>query len=110
MTIVGGIALIVIGAILTFALTVTISGIDLQVVGTILMLAGIAGLLLPLLVRRRPRRNRLAARSRQDAIDDGTLVEINDGTLVEPEGYDAPRNDGRRTPNRRRLWIRQGRD
>jgi len=41
-----GILLIVAGAILTFALNITIKGIDLRVVGWILMLAGVAGLAL----------------------------------------------------------------
>jgi hypothetical protein len=41
-----GIFLIVVGAILTFALQVTVAGVDLRVVGWILMLAGVAGLVL----------------------------------------------------------------
>ena len=56
MTIAGGIALIVVGAILTFALTIEpFYGIDLHIVGVILILAGILGLVLPLLVRTRRR-------------------------------------------------------
>ncbi len=41
-----GIFLIVVGAIMTFALDVSIAGIDLDVVGWILMGAGVAGLIL----------------------------------------------------------------
>jgi Domain of unknown function (DUF6458) len=41
-----GIFLIVVGAILTFALHATLAGLDLRVVGWILMLAGVAGLVL----------------------------------------------------------------
>ena len=41
-----GIFLIVVGAIITFALDVSVAGIDLDVVGWILMLAGVAGLVL----------------------------------------------------------------
>lgn len=41
-----GIFLIVVGAILTFALNATVAGINLDVVGWILMLAGAAGLML----------------------------------------------------------------
>jgi hypothetical protein len=41
-----GIFLIVVGAILTFALDATVAGINLDVVGWILMLAGVAGLVL----------------------------------------------------------------
>jgi hypothetical protein len=41
-----GILLIVVGAILTFAVDWTVAGLDLNVVGWILMLAGVAGLVL----------------------------------------------------------------
>jgi membrane protein implicated in regulation of membrane protease activity len=40
-----GIFLIVIGAILAFAVDATVAGLDLDVVGWILMLAGVAGLI-----------------------------------------------------------------
>jgi hypothetical protein len=55
-TIGGSIALIIIGAILRFAVTWTPNGIDLQVVGVILMIGGVVGLgisLGVLLARRR---------------------------------------------------------
>jgi len=55
-TIGGSIALIIIGAILRYAVTWTPNGIDLQVVGLILMIGGIAGLIISLgflLARRR---------------------------------------------------------
>jgi hypothetical protein len=41
-----GIFLIVAGAILTFAVDATVAGLDLDVVGWILTLAGVAGLVL----------------------------------------------------------------
>jgi hypothetical protein len=41
-----GILLIVAGAILTFAVDATVAGLDLDVIGWILMLAGVAGLVL----------------------------------------------------------------
>jgi hypothetical protein len=41
-----GIFLIVVGAILTFAVHASVAGLDLKVVGWILMLAGVAGLIL----------------------------------------------------------------
>jgi hypothetical protein len=104
MPIAGGIAVIVVGAILTFALTTeSMGGLDLHIVGVILMLAGAVGLLLPVLVGNRPRSNRPTARSRQDAIDDGPQ------TPVGPAGYDHSLNDDRRTPNSRRPWARKGR-
>jgi hypothetical protein len=55
-TIGGSIALIIIGAILRFAVTWTPNGIDLQVVGLILMIGGVVGLAISigfLLARRR---------------------------------------------------------
>jgi uncharacterized membrane protein YgcG len=57
MTIGGSIALIIIGAILRFAVNWTPNGIDLQVVGDILMAGGVVGLIISLsfLVARRRR-------------------------------------------------------
>lgn len=48
MTIAGAILLIVIGAILTFATNVHVQGVDLDIVGWILMIGGAAGLILSL--------------------------------------------------------------
>jgi hypothetical protein len=65
-----GIFLIVIGAIMTFALDVTVAGIDLDVVGWILMLAGVAGLILFFYFwnrRRAPRAVGTEGRSYDDA-------------------------------------------
>ena len=42
--------LIAVGAILTFALDVTVSGIDLDLVGVILMIAGALGVVLDLVI------------------------------------------------------------
>jgi hypothetical protein len=53
MSIGAGFTLIAIGAALTFALTGSISGINLHTVGIILMFAGAALLLLALLIRTR---------------------------------------------------------
>jgi Domain of unknown function (DUF6458) len=49
MTIGGSIFLITVGAILNFAVTATVAGIDLQTVGVILMIAGGLGLVLGLI-------------------------------------------------------------
>jgi hypothetical protein len=43
------IVLIAVGAILTWAVTAEVSGVDIQVVGVILLIVGIAGLLLSML-------------------------------------------------------------
>ncbi|ACY99096.1 MULTISPECIES: DUF6458 family protein [Thermomonospora] len=49
MTIGGGLALIIIGAILTYAVDYRISGVDITVVGVILMIGGLAWLVLGLI-------------------------------------------------------------
>jgi hypothetical protein len=49
MTIGGSIFLITVGAILNFAVTATVAGIDIQTVGVILMIAGGIGLVLGLI-------------------------------------------------------------
>ena len=88
MRIPAGITLIVLGAILTFALRGGhIGSLDLHAVGVILILAGIVGMLLPILIRNRSRISRTTIRSRHDIMDDGTRTVVNhaDGsqTLVE---------------------------
>jgi membrane protein implicated in regulation of membrane protease activity len=54
----GSVMLIALGAILRYAVTATVSGISIQTIGLILMLAGILGLILSLLylLLWRPRR------------------------------------------------------
>jgi membrane protein implicated in regulation of membrane protease activity len=55
MTVGGSLFLIAVGAILYFAVTAELAGIDIQVVGLILMVVGVVGLALGLLfLRRRP--------------------------------------------------------
>ena len=51
--------LIALGAVLTFALDATVSGIDLDTVGIILMIAGVLGLVVDLIVFA-PRRRHVA--------------------------------------------------
>ncbi len=46
MTIAGAILLIVVGAILTFATNIHVQGVNLDIIGWILMIAGAAGLVL----------------------------------------------------------------
>ena len=118
MSIAAGIALIVLGAILTFALKGGhIGDLDLHAVGVILMLAGVIGILLPVLIRNRSRFSRPTIRSRQDVMDDGTrtivnhtdgsqtLVEHNDGeqTFAEHSDGGPSLKDGRRTHDSRQL-------
>ena len=123
MSIAAGIALIVLGAILTFALKGGhIGDLDLHAVGVILMLAGVIGILLPMLIRNRSRFSRPTIRSRQDVMDDGTrtivkhtdgsqtLVEHNDGEQTFAEHIDAGPSlkDGRRTHDSPQPWPGSG--
>jgi sulfite exporter TauE/SafE len=56
--------LIAVGAILKFAVTATVSGIELATVGVILMVVGIIGLVLSLLVLARADRGVVVQRDR----------------------------------------------
>ncbi|MDP4511650.1 DUF6458 family protein [Nonomuraea turcica] len=107
MPIAGAILVIVFGAILTFALADgSVGGVDLRIVGVILMLGGAAGLLLPLLLRSRSRWSQSTVRSRQDIIDDRVNGRIDDRpppTLVDPLGDDGGQGGTRRLPDDRRL-------
>ncbi|MDT4997286.1 MAG: hypothetical protein QOD45_1354 [Pseudonocardiales bacterium] len=70
--------LIAVGAILKFAVTKTVSGIDLNVVGVILMVIGIVGLILTLIL--------MSMRRRTDVIQQPgrtTYVEPGPGPYVE---------------------------
>jgi hypothetical protein len=53
MTIGGSIGLIVLGAILAFAVEVELSGLDISTVGLILMVGGVVGLVVGLVMRQR---------------------------------------------------------
>jgi Domain of unknown function (DUF6458) len=70
MTIGASIFLIAVGAILKYAVTATLAGVDIQTVGVILMVAGLAGLLIGLFLlaseRRRP--DRVVYEDRRDLI------------------------------------------
>lgn len=85
MPIAAAIAVIIVGAILTFALADgSVGGVDLRIVGVILMLGGAAGFLLPLLLRTGSRWSQSTVRSRQDVIDDRPRP-----TLIDPPGHDG---------------------
>lgn len=66
MTIGASIFLIAVGAILKFAVTATVIGIDLQVVGVILMIAGAVGLLIGLFLIANGRRDVVETRVHDD--------------------------------------------
>jgi uncharacterized protein DUF6458 len=54
-TIGGSLFLIAVGAILAFAVTASVAGVDLQIVGWILMIVGVIGLILGLFLMNRAR-------------------------------------------------------
>jgi hypothetical protein len=56
MTIGGSIALIVLGAILYFAVEFDIAGLDINVIGVILMIGGLIGMVFGLIALNRPGR------------------------------------------------------
>jgi Flp pilus assembly protein protease CpaA len=58
MTIGGSIFLVAVGAILRYAVTDSISGVDLATIGLILMIAGIVGLVISLFMFASARRDR----------------------------------------------------
>lgn len=74
MTIGASIFLIAVGAILAFAVHATVAGLDIQVVGYILMAAGILGLILSAVVWG-PRR-RVAPRA--DVVEERTVTRDRD--------------------------------
>lgn len=71
MTIAGAILLIVVGAILTFATNIHVQGVNLDIIGWILMIAGGAGLVLAFFQEaiwsERSRRREVAAEERREA-------------------------------------------
>lgn len=60
------IALIAVGAVFAFALNVRVGGVDIDVVGWILMVAGVVGLLFTTLVTRRSRERTVVRREPAD--------------------------------------------
>lgn len=69
MTIGGALLLIAVGAILKFAVTDSISGVDLSAVGVILMIVGAAGALIGLmLMSRRPGATTAVYEERRDVL------------------------------------------
>jgi hypothetical protein len=112
MSIAVGITFIVVGAIFKFALSSgKIAGFNLQIIGVILIIAGIVGMLLPFLIRNRSRFSRPIASSRQDVIDEEsrTLVEHTDGSQTVVEHFDADAiADGQGATGRRQPWAGSG--
>lgn len=78
-----GIALLAIGAILVYALDVTVDWIDLDMVGYILMVAGAIGIVLGLILMMRKRRTSQVSQTRADPLtgDRTTRSEVDDTGL-----------------------------
>jgi hypothetical protein len=70
MSIGSSIFLIALGAILKFAVHASVSGISVQTVGVILMVAGVLGLVLSLLWLSSARRRGVVVAERRDVVDD----------------------------------------
>jgi Domain of unknown function (DUF6458) len=66
----GSLVLIAVGAILTFAVTASVSGINLSTVGVVLMVVGIVGLVLSIIMASTARRTDVVHHSgRPDFVD-----------------------------------------
>ena len=68
MTIGASIFLIAVGAILKYAVTATVAGIDIQTVGLILMIAGVVGLVIGLFLLTQTERRRPVAYDDRDPL------------------------------------------
>jgi hypothetical protein len=69
MTVGGSIFLIAVGAILRYAVTDSLSGVNLATIGLILMIAGIVGLVIGLFMYATARRNAYVVRDRERYVD-----------------------------------------
>jgi hypothetical protein len=69
MTVGASIFLVAVGAILRYAVTDTISGVNLATIGLILMIAGIVGLLIGLFMYANTRRDGYVVRDRERYVD-----------------------------------------
>jgi Domain of unknown function (DUF6458) len=74
MTVGGSIFLIAVGAILRYAVTDSISGVDLATIGLILMIAGIVGLVIGLFMYTTGRRDAYVVRDRERHVDRDPLA------------------------------------
>ena len=74
MTIGASIFLIAVGAILMYAVDVTVSGIEIQTIGLILMIAGVVGLLISLFLLASAGRRRDVVVDDRPVVDDRRVV------------------------------------
>jgi hypothetical protein len=74
MTIGASIFLIAVGAILMYAVDVTVSGIEIQTIGLILMIAGVVGLLIGLFLLASTSRRREVVYDDRDVVREREVV------------------------------------
>ena len=74
MTIGASIVLIAVGAILKYAVDVTVSGIEIQTIGLILMIAGVVGLVIGLFLLTQVDRRRGVVVDDRPVVDDRRVV------------------------------------
>jgi hypothetical protein len=74
MTIGASIFLIAVGAILKYAVDVTVSGIEIQTVGLILMIAGVVGLIIGLFLLTQANRRGAVAYDDRDVVREREVV------------------------------------
>jgi hypothetical protein len=74
MTIGASIFLIAVGAILMYAVDVTVSGIEIQTIGLILMIAGVVGLLISLFLLASTSRRRDVVYDDRDVVREREVV------------------------------------
>jgi Domain of unknown function (DUF6458) len=74
MTIGASIFLIAVGAILKYAVDVTVSGIEIQTIGLILMIAGVVGLVIGLFLLTQVDRRRGVVVDDRPVVDDRRVV------------------------------------
>jgi Domain of unknown function (DUF6458) len=74
MTIGASIFLIAVGAILKYAVDVTVSGIEIQTIGLILMIAGVVGLIIGLFLLTQVDRRRGVVVDDRPVVDDRRVV------------------------------------
>lgn len=85
----GSLAFIAIGAVLAFATRFTVSGIDIRMIGWILMLVGVAGIAFTLMYLR-PRRRRIVV---SEQIGDEPVYDVRPDEPVSPHirrPYESP--------------------
>lgn len=86
----GSLLLIAIGAVLKFAVTASIGGVDIGVVGIILMIVGVVGLLITLIVMSTRRRTDVIHEPGAAYVDERGTRAVRGGrtTYVEPADRD----------------------